>query len=94
MAFFGPKRAKIDPKIDFKKKSEISFFLTMEGSIYSNFQVSNPKNEIRRILENKFSRKKNIGKKNIEKKISGVKFFLTQIIFVGSFLITIKKNMP
>ncbi len=55
MAFFNQKRGKIDPKIDFKKKSEIPFFLTMEGSIYSNFQVSNPKNEIRRIFGQKMA---------------------------------------
>ena len=82
MAFFWPKRANIDPKIDFKKKSEISFFLTMEGSIYSNFQVSNPKNEIRRILENKFSRKKNIGKKYRKKNI-GRQFFFDSNYFCG-----------
>ncbi len=47
MAVLGPKRAQIDTKIDFFKNLRKPFFLTTEGSIYSNFQASNPKNVIR-----------------------------------------------
>ena len=47
MAIFGPKMGKFDPKNHFFKNLRKPFLLGTEGSKYSNFQGSNPKNVIR-----------------------------------------------
>ena len=48
---FGPKREKIDPKIDFREKSKKTSLDTTKRSTYSNFQISNRKNEIQTLRQ-------------------------------------------